>query len=322
MSLPRTLRAAAITALFLNVLATPPPAAGAPSDTTAQGTSHAPSAPPVATAGAAPAASPAAGAAVQPVDLEKHERKVFSQFGEDGVIEKIFEIIEPTTKYCVEFGAADGVDGSNMRNLILNHGWRSYQIEGQPSLAKKLAKAYEGNPDVKTQQAWVWPGNIEILFEEAGVPKDLDFLVIDIDSNDYYVWRAIHDFRPKVVMVEINPLFAPPQKMVVDYHPMNYWDGSDYFGASLQSYYDLAKKKGYELIYQMKDGGNAFFVDAKYFPRFGIADNSPTKLFREPADWVKKLDSGQGRNGVPFDEDKRYLEWKDLKIEKKFILDR
>jgi hypothetical protein len=258
----------------------------------------------------------------QPVDLEKHERKVFSQWGEDGVIEKIFEIIEPTNKYCVEFGAADGVDGSNMRNLILNHGWKSFQIEGQPSLARKLAKAYEGNPDVKTLEAWVWPGNVEILFEEAGVPKDFDFLVIDIDSNDYYVWRALHDFRPKVVMMEINPLFPPPQKMVVDFHPMNYWDGSHYFGASLQSYYDLAKRKGYELIYTMKDGGNVFFVDKQYYPRFGIEDNSPTKLFREPADWVKKLDSPQGRDGVPFDEDKRYLEWKDLKVEKKFIFDR
>ena len=90
-------------------------------------------------------------------------------------------------------------------------------------------------------------GNIEILFEEAGVPKDLDLLVSDsdIDSNDYYVWRAIHDFRPKVVM---NAFFPPPQLMVIDYHPMNYWDGTYYIGASIQSLYELGKKKGYELI--------------------------------------------------------------------------
>jgi hypothetical protein len=58
---------------------------------------------------------------------------------------------------------------------------------------------------------WVYPGNVEILFEEAGVPGDLDLLVIDIDSNDYYIWKVIHNFRSKVVMIEINPYFPPPQ---------------------------------------------------------------------------------------------------------------
>jgi len=259
-----------------------------------------------------------------PVDLERYERKVFSQMGEDGVIEKIFEIIEPTNKFCVEFGAADGVTGSNMRNLVVNHGWSSFQIEGNPGRAKLLAENYAEYPQVKTLHSWVWPGNIEILFEENGVPEDFDFLVIDIDSNDYYVWRAIQSFRPKVVMIEMNGVFPPPQLMVIDYHPMNYWDGSDYMGASLQSLYNLGKKKGYELIYQMSKGPNVFFVDEKYFARFGIEDNSPVKLFKPAPDetlkrWKAKA---QGRDGVPFSKKNRYLIWKNLKIEKKFIFDR
>ncbi|MDG2306306.1 MAG: hypothetical protein P8R42_16970 [Candidatus Binatia bacterium] len=273
---------------------------------------------------AAPDAGPAATQVpVEAVDFEKHERQVFSQFGEDGVIEKIFEIIEPTEKYAVEFGAHNGVAASNVRNLIVNHGWGSFQIEGSEPLARQLRKNYLDYPKVKTQQAWVWPGNVEILFEEAGVPKDLDLLVIDIDSNDYYVWRALHDFRPKVVMVEINAGFPPPQLMVIDFHPMNYWDGRDYAGASLQSYHELAKRKGYELVYHMSSGVNALFVDAKYYPLFGIEDNSPTKLFRPATEWAEMFDtSPQGRDGVPFDEDNRYLTWKDLKIEKKFIFTR
>ncbi|MCP4904816.1 MAG: hypothetical protein GY910_07535, partial [bacterium] len=97
-------------------------------------------------------------------DLEASERIVFSQFGEDGVIEKIFETIEPGPKFAVEFGAHDGVQNSNMRNLVLNHGWSTYQIEGSKPLAEKLAKAYAGHPTTKTEQAWIWPGNIEVLF--------------------------------------------------------------------------------------------------------------------------------------------------------------
>ena len=84
------------------------------------------------------------------VDLEAVERRVFSQFGEDGVIEKIFEIIEPGPKYCVEFGAHDGINNSNMRNLIANHGWSSFQIEGHPARAEALAKNYASYPNVKT----------------------------------------------------------------------------------------------------------------------------------------------------------------------------
>ena len=70
--------------------------------------------------------------------------------------------------------------------------------------------------------------------------------------------------------------------MVIDFHPMNYWDGTVYLGASLQSLYELGKKKGYELVYHMTDGPNAFFVAEEYFDRFGIEDNSPSALFNHP----------------------------------------
>jgi hypothetical protein len=257
-----------------------------------------------------------------PVDLGAAAGSVFSQFGEDGIIQKIFEIIEPGPKYAVEFGAHDGITNSNMRNLVVNYGWSSFQIEGDPGRAKALAKNYADYPNVTTQQGWVWPGNIEILFEDAGVPKDLDVLVIDIDSNDYYVWRAIHDFRPKLVIIEANGQFPPPQLMVVDFHPMNYWDGTHYNGASLQSLYNLAKKKGYELVYY-GTGPNAFFVDAKYYERFGIEDNSPeTMAAKIPPEFWKNVRVAAGRDGVPWPPGKSILTWKNLVIEKKFLHDR
>ena len=265
----------------------------------------------------------ASSASPTPVDLESAEGSVFSQFGEDGVIEKIFQTIEPGPKFAVEFGAYNGIKNSNMRNLVVNKGWSSFQIEGDPRRAKQLAKNYAKYPKTKTLQAWVWPGNIEILFEENGVPKDLDLLVIDIDSNDYYVWRAIHDFRPKVVMIETNLFFPPPQKMVIDFHPMNYWDRTYYTGASMQSMSNLAKKKGYELLYQMKTGPNVLFVAKEYFDAFGVKDNSPTAIYRQPPPAVMaKPEVSWGRNGVPWPKGKDTLTWENLVIEKKFILDR
>jgi len=269
---------------------------------------------------AAPVASESTKA---PVDLRAAERKVFSQFGEDGVIEKVFELIEPTARYCVEFGAHNGKTNSNVRNLVVNHDWSCFQIEGDEKKAAKLAANYADYPKNKSQQAWVWPGNVELLFEEAGVPKDLDLLVIDIDSNDYYVWRAIHDFRPKLVIIEANFFFPPPELMVIDFHPMNYWDGTYYAGASIQSLYELGKKKGYELIHQLSAGPNLIFVDEKYYDRFGIEDNSPSALYRAlPAELMNAQSVRSGREGVPWPPGQDKLVWENLVIEKKFILDR
>ena len=142
--------------------------------------------------------------------------------------------------------------------------------------------------------------------------------MIDIDSNDYYVWRAIQSFRPKVVMIEINPWFPPPQLMVIDFHPMNHFDRSDYYGASIQSLHKLGKKKGYELIHHVSGGPNIFFVDEKYFSRFGIRDNSPTALFKPPGPEMLKY---RKRGPQPY-LGRKYLRLKAREIPKRFILDR
>lgn len=228
------------------------------------------------------------------VDLDQFENQVYSQGGEDGVIEKIFEIIEPTTHYAVEFGAADGLHGSNVRRLY-EKGWGGLQIEGNPVYFQKLVENSKTFPKVVNLNAWVWPGNIEHLFEMAGVPPDLDFLVIDIDSNDYWIWKVIHDFRPKLVQIEYNAAFAPPESAVVRYHPMNHADSTDYYGASIQALYDLGKKKGYELVHASRNGVNLFFVDKKYFDRFGIQNNSPEVFYRAPEFGYKQ--GGRAPNG-------------------------
>ncbi len=247
------------------------------------------------------------------VNLTAAESSVFSTDGEDGVIEKIFSIIEPTTRFAVEFGAGNGVRASNTRRLIIEEGWSSLQIEGDPGRAKEMKANFRDYPKVTALEAWVWPGNVELLFEENGVPYDLDLLVIDIDSNDYYVWRAIHDFRPKVVLIEVQPAFPPPEKMVIDFHPMTYWDYSGYRGASLQSLTDLARKKGYELIHHFSSSVNAVFVDATYLPLFGVRDNSPEALYNPPSEERLKRLLPMIREG------NEVLLWKNVVIKKKVL---
>lgn len=242
-----------------------------------------------------------------PIDFSAHEWSTFSQAGEDGVLEAIFEIIEPTTKYFVEFGAGEGVDLSNARHFVVNHGWKGLLMEGDEELAKKLVDNYQQYPEVKALQAWIYPGNIETLLRRYGAPKDLDVISIDIDSNDYYIWKVMHEYRPKVVVIEYNPSFAPPEKMVVEFSPFNYWDGSDFYGASLQSLYDLGKEKGYELVHCTGAGNNAIFVDGKYYDRFKIEDNSPERLYQPPDYGIAGAGVGPGKLGHPSSENYKVM---------------
>jgi len=218
------------------------------------------------------------------VNLAAAERTTFSPGGEDGVLERILEIIPPRHSFLVDLGAGDGESGSSSRNLIVAGGWRGFLIETDLELGQALVDRYAGNENVVAEQGRIDPGDIEIVLGQRGVPRDPDLLIIGLEANDWYVWRAIHDFRPRVVQIQYNAAFVPPQKMVIEYHPFNYWDGSLYFGASIQSLANLGKRKGYELIYADAAGRNLFFVDAPLFDRFGIRDNSPLALYRGSKD--------------------------------------
>ena len=100
---------------------------------------------------------------------------------------------------------------------------------------------------------------------------------------------------------------------------MNYWDRTDYFGASIQSYYELGKRKGYELIYGSQNGLNLFFVDEKYFALFEIKDNSPARFYRPPSYGFESGGRAPNGRGFPRFETKPVLTWKNLTIRKRMV---
>jgi hypothetical protein len=192
--------------------------------------------------------------------------------------------LPPRHRYLVDLGAGYGESGSCSRNLLMEHGWRGLLMEPDEAAATELAARYEGVPGVVTRGGLVSPGDVEIVMESHGVPADLDLLVVGLQANDWYVWRAIADFRPSVVLIEYNAAFVPPQTMVIEYHPFNRREGTFYFGASIQSLANLGEQKGYELLYADSAGRHLFFVAKELYPRFGIADNSTLELYRGAAD--------------------------------------
>jgi len=215
-------------------------------------------------------------------DLNRYGARSYSQFGEDGILRHIFEVIGCTNRYCLEFGGYDGLAMSNTARLLREDGWQGAFIEADPDAFAKLQTNYRDHPNVRAVQAFVNPDNIESLLSQLDTPQSFDLLSIDIDGNDYWVWQAITRWQPRVVIAEVNGAYPPPRKWVMRYNPAHSWQGNDYYGASAQSLTDLARTKGYELVCGEEQGSNLVFVKARYLPCFNIPDNRVETLFRPP----------------------------------------
>jgi hypothetical protein len=191
-----------------------------------------------------------------------YEKQVRSQNGEDGILVELFSRLQIHRGYFVEFGVQDGAQ-CNAAHLALDRQWAGVMIEGNPDYAPALLQRYQTSA-TRVVSAFVTAENIAGLFEAASVPADFDLLSIDIDGNDYWVWRALHAYRPKVVVIEYNAVHPPPERWVMRYDPAHVWDGSTYYGASLASLVALGESMGYALLCTDVRGVNAFFVRREF----------------------------------------------------------
>jgi len=182
-------------------------------------------------------------------DLERYEAGVYSQCGEDGVLARLFEVIGETNRYFVEFGAWDGRHLSNTANLRLHRGWRGLLMEGSDRADGELV-----------HRELVTAENVNALFAKYDVPERFDLLAIDIDGNDYWVWKAIERFVPRVVVIEYNIHFGVHLARTMPYDPEHVWDETLYHGASLAALRKLGDEKGYALVHADGWAPNAFFV--------------------------------------------------------------
>lgn len=200
---------------------------------------------------------------------------------DEGVIEYLMSVIKPENKYCIEFGARDGLR-AHVAFLINKYDYSALLLEGDPEAAEQLNKNYSHNEKVKTAHSFITRGNIEETFKQNGVPQSPAFLLIDMDGNDYHIWKAIKNYTPLAVSIEYNPSFKPPEKFIIDYQEDFMWSGDDYYGASISSMVELAKEKGYELVHCSSGGDNLFFVKKELFGLFDIEDNSVEAIYQLP----------------------------------------
>jgi hypothetical protein len=189
-------------------------------------------------------------------------------------IDYILNQLAEKNRWCVEFGAWDGLVGSTTRSLILEHNFSAVLIEGSRERFVDLAKNYAAIPRVFPRNQFVGftaTDGLDTILAGTPIPADFDFLTVDIDGNDYHAWQAVVKYRPKVVMIEFNPTIPPEVNFIQPADPtLNQ-------GNSLTALVELGKTKGYELIAVL--GVNAFFVTAELYSRFGLTDNRVTTLW-------------------------------------------
>lgn len=199
--------------------------------------------------------------------LHEVEFQVYSQWGDDGIIQYLTSKIAIPNKVFVEFGV-ENYKESNTRFLLINNNWSGLVIDGSKyniDYVKRdvISWAY----DIHAKHAFITKENINELLSEflqKGYPSEIGILSIDIDGNDYWVWDKINVVNPIIVIVEYNAVFGKEKPWTIpyasDFYRTAVHKSHQYWGASLKALVGLANKKGYSFIGCNTNANNAYFI--------------------------------------------------------------
>lgn len=247
--------------------------------------------------------------------LQDAEFKVFSQFGEDGILQYLIRetgITRQETTF-VEFGVQNYSE-SNTRFLLMNDHWRGMIIDGSKQHMDSVRNQdIYWQRDLTAVDAWIDRDNINQLIGDAGFRGDIGILSVDIDGNDYWVWERIEVINPVIVVVEWNSVFGSAHAISVPYDPAFQREKAHYsnlfWGASIAAFVHLAARKGYALLGSNTVGNNLFFVRNDRVGRLtplSAAEAYVESRFRDSRDATGKLNFLGG--------DKRRLEILDIPV--------
>lgn len=204
------------------------------------------------------------GTAGRPASLQGFEFQVHSQYGEDGILQRLIQVVPLANKVFVEFGVEDYME-ANTHFLLTNDNWSGLVIDGSPSnIARIISDPVYWRHNLKAAHAFITRENINDLLRQNGLSGDIGVLSIDIDGNDYWVWEMIDAVRPAITIVEYNWRFGPERRVTVPYDATFMRERAHhsmvYYGASLAALEALGSRKGFDLVGCNSSGNNSFFV--------------------------------------------------------------
>lgn len=196
-----------------------------------------------------------------PKRLERFGYSVASQNEEDGMLMEVFRRIGTTSKTFFEFGVGNGRQNITLHALL--NGWKGWWIEINPPKVKYIRQYFASavaSKQLVVDDTPIDAENINPICQKLGIPAEIDLLSIDIDGNDFHVFKAMTAVQARVVVLEYNPLYPPPMNLVGAYDKTYSYGGDSYIGASLAPLTKLAEAKGYQLVGTSISGINAIFV--------------------------------------------------------------
>ena len=246
--------------------------------------------------------------------LNDHEFSLFSQNGEDGIFNHIFNKIGFTSRKSVEIGF--GYKENNSLFLITKHNFESLLIDGQSHNVDVFN--FFNNKYIKSKslavKSWITKDNINNTISEYIHDKQVDLLSIDIDGNDYWIWEAIDSIEPRVVILEYNASFYNNSITIPYDINFNRTDFSNeprdshwYHGASLKALTKVSQKKGYKLVGTDSKGVNCFFIRDEIIKNYNIKTYEAEEVFKPHYTRVNGL-----LTKIPMESEKQFEMLKDL----------
>jgi len=248
-------------------------------------------------------------------DLSDIEFQVYSQWGEDGIIDWLINKYPEIPKIFLEIGTQDYKE-SNTRFLLINKNWNGFIIEADKAAVEDIkSQRIYWKHNLRAINEFITKDNINNVIKKFNIPKKIGLLSLDIDGVDYWVLKKLSALDPSIIVCEYNSLFGQKKSVTVPYKS-NFIRSKEhysnlYYGASINAFIDLMKKKNYFLIGTNSAGNNAFFVKKNIW-------NKLKKLIITKKVFVSKFRESRNIKGVlTFLEKKKSLEL----IKNKFMID-
>ncbi len=232
-----------------------------------------------------------------PINLIEKEFRVYSQWGDDGIIQFLIKKLNIRSKNFIEFGVSDFFE-SNTHFLLVNNNWNGFVIDGSTTNIETLRKSpIYWRYNIKSETAFITKDNINQLISLSNF-NQIGLLHIDLDGNDYWILDSIDiaKLAPDILILEYNSNFGFERPITIPYEEnfsrLKSHHSGQYFGASLKALKILAEKKDYYFIGSNSAGNNAYFLLNKYksiIPEVKIEDGYVSASFRDSRNENNKL---------------------------------
>jgi hypothetical protein len=215
------------------------------------------------------------------------EVKIYSQFGEDGIIDYICQKLSLSKPRILEIGAGNFSE-CNSRWLVESRNSGAYLVDGRRDLpAGVMESQLLWQSHLFFDQAWVTPENIQVIFDKASKAiEGIDIFSLDLDGNDYWILKELNLKSTSIVVVEYNPLFGPKLSVTIPRNDTFLRSQGHtswlYYGASLKAFIDLLEIKGFSFLGTNRVGNNAFFIQKRFSECFNLLPHGDLSIF---TDW-------------------------------------